>query len=278
VPELPEVETMRRGVLAVIGARIERVALPRRQDLRPLSVSPAPRTFQRRLKGQTIAAVERHGKRLALRLAGDERVVFEPRMTGLALLSDPPTTKHVRARFDLSGVGVERLVFWDRRGLGTLRLLDPKAFDEAVTARLGPDALTLGPQDLAQRLQASRRPLKVALLDQGVVAGIGNIYAAEALHAARIDPTRPCRELTLSEWRRLTKRLVNILEQAVRYEGSTLGDGTYRNALNQDGSYQSCHQVYAREGLPCLRRRCAGSIARIVQSQRATFYCPKCQT
>lgn len=277
MPELPEVETMRRGVLAVEGCRIERVRLPRRADVKPLTLEPAARSFQRRAKGRTIERVGRAGKRLVFELDGGERVVFEPRMTGLALLTDPPTTKHLRARFELSGGEVDELLLWDRRGLGTLRLLDPAAYAEAVSAKLGPDALELGPADLPERLGRSRRAVKVALLDQAVVAGIGNIYAAEALFAAKVDPRRECCELSRAEWRRLRRALIDVLEEAIRYEGSTLGDGTYRNALNQDGSYQNCHQVYARAGERCRRRRCRGEVERVVLGQRATFFCPVCQ-
>ncbi|MGE0710741.1 MAG: bifunctional DNA-formamidopyrimidine glycosylase/DNA-(apurinic or apyrimidinic site) lyase [Planctomycetota bacterium] len=277
MPELPEVETMRRGVAPVAGARIARVTLPRRADVRPLEVSPSPRAFRRGVEGREVAAVARAGKRLVLELSDGGRVVFEPRMTGLALLTDPPSEKHVRARFQLEGGAAPELVLWDRRGLGTLRLHDEEGYRREVLAKLGKDGLALEDGDLEAALGASARPIKVGLLDQAAVAGVGNIYAVEALFAARIDPLRECRALQPAEWRRLRKELVAVLEHAVRYEGSTLGDGTYRNALNQDGSYQSEHRVYGREGERCRRRGCRGAVVRVVLGQRATFYCPACQ-
>lgn len=281
MPELPEVETMRRGILSVEGSTIVALRLPRRKDVKPLTVEPSPRRFARHVAGRRIEAVERLGKRLILRLEEDRgvclRIVFEPRMTGLALLTDPPSTKHLRARFELAGGPAKELLLWDRRGLGTLRLMEPEDFEERVVARLGPDALALTPQDLPERLGERARPIKVALLDQAVVAGVGNIYAAEALFRAKVNPQRACRDLRASEWKLLRKALIEILETAIRYEGSTLGDGTYRNALNEDGSYQNQFRVYAREGETCSRRGCKGQIERIVQAQRATFFCATCQ-
>jgi formamidopyrimidine-DNA glycosylase len=125
------------------------------------------------------------------------------------------------------------------------------------------------------RLTRSRRAIKVALLDQAVVAGIGNLYAAELLHTAAIHPAKRCDQLTRDEWRRLADAAIEVLEEAIRYEGSTLGDGTYRNALNQNGSYQNLHRVYGRAGEPCPR--CGAVVVRMVQAQRSTFYCPQCQ-
>jgi formamidopyrimidine-DNA glycosylase len=127
-----------------------------------------------------------------------------------------------------------------------------------------------------ERLGASRRPIKVALLDQRAVAGIGNLYASEILHLAGIHPAHACRELTSRRWKALAAAAQTVLNAAIRYEGSTLSDGTYRNALNGEGGYQNQHRVYARAGRQCPRCRRA-TIARIVQAQRSTFYCPRCQ-
>ena len=169
------------------------------------------------------------------------------------------------------------LWFWDRRGLGTLQLLS----DEQLTARygsddIGPDALEVTPNLLRQRLGKSRRAIKVALLDQRAVAGIGNLYASEILHVARVNPQLPCAELSSARWQRIADATRHVLEEAVRYEGSTLSDGTYRNALNQAGSYQNQHRVYDRADEPCPRG-CRSVVQRIVQAQRSTFFCPKCQ-
>jgi formamidopyrimidine-DNA glycosylase len=200
-------------------------------------------------------------------------------MTGLVSISAPPTSEHVRLRLVLeAGSPVPELVFWDRRGLGTLSLLNPTEFAERLGPhKLGPDALLLTPDILNDRLGGSRRPIKVALLDQKAIAGIGNIYASESLHASKIHPARPCNTLRPREWRKLHKAIDKILRAAIESEGSTLSDGTYRNALNAEGNYQNCFRVYDREGERCKRCKGRKQIERIVQAQRATFFCPSCQ-
>jgi formamidopyrimidine-DNA glycosylase len=167
--------------------------------------------------------------------------------------------------------------FWDQRGLGNVRLYSAGQFANRFGLdRIGPDALGVSAEVLRERFGASRRAIKVALLDQRALAGVGNLYASEALHLAGIDPRRRCARLTVAQWGRLACALKEILEQAIRHEGSTLSDGTYRNALNQAGGYQNHHRVYDRRGEPC--RSCAGGvIERIVQAQRSTFFCPECQ-
>ena len=152
-------------------------------------------------------------------------------------------------RFELSGKRNRELLFWDRRGLGSVRLVTPSEFDERYgSAKLRPDALELSPEELQARLKASRREVKVALLDQRALAGVGNLYASEILHLAGIHPQRRCDRLRADDWHRIHAAMVEVLEEAIRYEGSTLGDGTYRNALNEEGGYQNHHRVYARAG------------------------------
>lgn len=269
---------MRRGIAPIRGSRIEACRWVRSRTIKPISVRPTRRTFGRRVKGRAISALERAGKRVVLLLDSGDRVVFEPRMTGLVLLEGPPSQKHLRVRLELSGGAAPELLFWDRRGLGTLSLLSPQEFAEQLGPdKLGPDALSLESGVLRTRLGTSRRAIKVALLDQRAVAGIGNIYAAETLHVARIHPTRPCASLAPREWRALEAAIREVLEEAVRYEGSDLGDGTYRSALEGDGTYQVHHRVYGREEEPCPRCRNPPPIERIVLAQRATFYCGRCQ-
>lgn len=275
MPELPEVETMRRGILPVVGSRIggvERLRCPRK----PIAFAPRGDAFRRRVAGREISGVERVGKRVVVRLESDDRIVLEPRMTGLVLLADPPDPLYLRVRFDLSGSGHNAFWYWDRRGLGSVRLFSPDEFSAALgPEKLGPDALGVSTDDLRRRLAASKRAIKVALLDQKAIAGIGNLYAAEILHVAGIHPSTRCDKLTEPKWRRLAEATREVLEEAIRYEGSTLGDGTYRNALNQDGGYQNLHRVYGKAGDPCPR--CGGEIRRVVQAQRSTFFCPACQ-
>ena len=217
------------------------------------------------------------GKRVVIRLNSGDAMVIEPRMTGLVLVSDAPTTEHLRLRLDFSGGPIQSVWYWDRRGLGNVRLLS----DAELTAtlgpeKLGPDALVTTPALLRSAFDHSCRPIKVALLDQRRVAGIGNLYASEILHLAGIHPDKRCDLLRLAHWQRIHAALIEVLELAIRYEGSTLSDGTYRNALNKSGGYQNAHRVYDRAGDTCPT--CGGgAIVRIVQAQRSTFYCPKCQ-
>ncbi len=276
MPELPEVETMRRGILGVVGARITGVEAID-GGLKPIRICPRPMLLGRRTVGCRIEAIERYGKRVALRLDSQAVLVFEPRMTGLILLADPPDPEHLRLRVRLAGVPSRQLLFWDRRGLGSVRLLQPRELiAELGPEKLGPDALEITSVQLRERLRPSRRAIKVALLDQRGVAGIGNLYAAEVLHVAGIHPAKHCDRLTSAEWDQLHAALQHVLSEAVHYEGSTLSDGTYRNALNTPGSYQNHHRVYGRAGQLCPT--CGGGpVRRIVQAQRATFFCPDCQ-
>lgn len=276
MPELPEVETMRRGILPVVGGRIVGV---RREPcrLKPIAVAPGLATFRRRAVGRTIAGVGRVGKRVVVELDSEERIVFEPRMTGLVLLADPPDREHCRLRLDLEGAAASTLLYWDRRGLGSVRLLSPRDFAAHFDPQaIGPDALSISAESLQQRLGRSQRAIKVALLDQKAVAGIGNLYASEILFLARIHPARPCQRLRRDDWRKLQAAVRKVLSAAIRCEGSTLSDGTYRNALNQAGSYQNHHRVYDRAGDTCRRCR-RGTVTRVVQAQRSTFFCATCQ-
>ena len=266
---------MRRGVAGVQGSRISEIGRVRCR-LRPIAIEPTLPRMRRRVVGKHVTSVDRVGKRVVLRLEGDARLVIEPRMAGLVLLAHPPDRAHLRFRIGFRGGSVDELFYWDRRGLGSVRLLGPREFAERLgPSRLGPDALAISSEAMQSRFGGSRRAIKVALLDQKAIAGIGNLYAAEILFHARIHPQRMCCSLRDAEWDALHAALLDVLHKAIRHEGSTLGDGTYRNALNQPGEYQNEHHVYARAGKPCLH--CGRDIRRIVQAQRSTFFCPCCQ-
>jgi formamidopyrimidine-DNA glycosylase len=278
MPELPEVETMRRGVLGVVGTRIndiERVACRRK----PIAIMPRIDRFRRRAVGCTIRDVGRVGKRVVLYLDSDDAIVLEPRMTGLVLVADPPSREHLRFRCKLAGNGIRELLYWDRRGLGNVRLFSPEEFAAAFgPEKMGPDALAMTAELFCQRLGGSRRAVKVALLDQRAVAGIGNLYASEILHLAGVHPARECDRIMRAQWLAIADATREVLETAIRYEGSTLGDGTYRNALNEAGGYQNHHRVYDRAGNACPRCGKGSQIVRIVQAQRSTFFCATCQS
>ena len=277
MPELPEVETMVRGLRPEIDQRtlLEMEFCPCTR--RPIQVTPSSRMFRQKVRNKRITRVFRFAKRVIIELDGPLFIVVEPRMTGLMLVSQPPTQEHRRICWHLSpkrGV-CDSFEFWDRRGLGTVRLLDQAGLS-TLTDSLGPDALEMTPDQWKVRLKKTKRAIKVAMLDQQLVAGIGNLYASEILHRAGISPHKAADKLTTPQIARLNESTSHILHEAIRYEGSTLGDGTYRNALNKDGSYQNSHVVYQKAGEACTR--CGKSeITRIVQAQRSTFYCPKCQ-
>ena len=281
MPELPEVETMVRGIRDVMTGRrlLELRACP--CDCRPLTLSPPFDEMARRANGQTVTAVRRVAKRVVIDLSSRDSFIIEPRMTGLMLLADPPDREHLRLEWQMAGGGRTRQTtsvwFWDRRGLGVVRLCDPEELERRLGSdSLGKDALLLTESDWHAACQRTTRPIKVALLDQKLVAGIGNLYASEILHQAGISPLRPASKVTREQARRLHAATQHVLLDAIEHEGSTLGDGTYRNALNQSGGYQNAHRVYDRETdlCPTCQR---GRVVRIVQSQRSTFFCRRCQ-
>lgn len=277
MPELPEVETMVRGIRPyVAGRRIDNVIRPR-CTRRPIALRPSFRSLRNRCVGRTVVSVERFAKRVLLRLSSGDVLAVEPRMTGLMLVADPPTREHLRMEWRFSSDdGAGSLWFWDRRGLGTVSLYGSGEFATDIVQRLGIDALQFSPADWRRICASTRRPIKVAMLDQKLIAGIGNLYASEILHVARVDPEKPASEITSATTRRLHAATTEVLTAAIKYEGSTLGDGTYRNALNKAGGYQNAHRVYGKAGERCTRCR-RGVIRRIVQAQRSTFFCPRCQ-
>ncbi len=276
MPELPEVETMRRGILAAVGGTVVQASrMP--CSRRPIEIAPRIDRLNRRVTGRQIIAVERLGKRVVIVLDSMDRLILEPRMTGLVLVGAAPTTEHLRFSLQLTGCSIRQILYWDRRGLGKVALwTDQQYYDKRNDGSLGPDALEITPEELANRLRPSKREVKVALLDQSKVLGIGNLYASEILHLAGVHPQTRCDRITSRRWSQIHQCMLEVLQQAIEYEGSTLSDGTYRNALNDSGSYQNEHRVYDRAGEPCPT--CGNAeIQRIVQAQRSTFFCRKCQ-
>lgn len=276
MPELPEVETMRRGIEAAQGAIVADI-LAGTCSRRPISIRPPLPALRRRLVGKQIRLIHRLGKRVVLSFDNDRHLVIEPRMTGLISVGELPTQDHLRLRIVLSSSPIDEILFWDRRGLGVVSLLDEPHLRILREQKLGPDALAITPDRLREQLQRSRRPIKVGLLDQHAIAGIGNLYASEILHHARIHPGTPCYKITRRQWPTIHSMMIQVLSDAIEHEGSTLSDGTYRNTLNNSGDYQNHHLVYDRQGERCLTCQRA-KIERIVQAQRSTFFCPQCQS
>jgi formamidopyrimidine-DNA glycosylase len=287
MPELPEVETMVRGIRPSVQGRQIREVLLCDCHCKPILLEPTIEVINKRVQGETVDRVWRRAKRVVLSLSSGDAFVIEPRMTGLMLLDEPPDEGHLRIQWSFKKTRQSKIVaqatvyndvwFWDRRGLGTVRLLDTDQ-QEAVLGlgNLGKDALEVTADDWWEVTRKTSSAIKVAMLDQKRVAGIGNLYASEILHVAKVSPELSANKLSKAQCSRIAETTVSILETSIQYEGSTLGDGTYRNALNKSGGYQNAHKVYAQEGETCPTCR-RSKIVRIVQAQRSTFFCRNCQ-
>lgn len=275
MPELPEVETIRRDLADRLVGRTFREARVHEADI-IMDGSP-PEAFTRRLEGRRILALERRAKYLAFRLEGPLVMQVQLRMTGRFAvgreLPDPEEYTHVAAEFLLDDG--HTLYYDDVRRLGGFRLLDPDAWSE-IEHRLGPEPLDADftPEDLAAALEGSRAPIKNRLLDQSRIAGLGNIYASEALHRARVDPRRPAGGLEPEEVERLHEAVRATLREALEHAGTTFRD--YRAVNGRSGAFQERLRVYARAAEPCPR--CGADVERIVQAGRSTFFCPGCQS
>ncbi len=284
MPELPEVETVRRGLASlVVGRRVERVEVGRERTVRRTSA----RAVIDGLTGVTFLAADRRGKYLLLPLDSGDTLMVHLRMTGQLLLApsggERPAHTHVAmtlAADPTTGTPAHELWFVDPRTFGEVVVFDPDHVDVEAPelARLGVDPLADDLSvDVLRRLFAGRRTrLKPLLLDQHVIAGVGNIYADEVLHAAKLHPNREAGTLRRPEVARVHHHLHRILEASVRAGGSTLGDRQYVDLMGSGGSYQDDHRVYGRTGLPCLT--CGrGIVRRTIAGGRSTHHCPVCQ-
>ena len=274
MPELPEVETIRRDLEPELTGRVIVDVEVHKADivLPPLD----PESFGRRLAGRRVVGVGRRAKYLLFRLDDGSLLQVQLRMSGRFTLGrevpDPTEFRHIAARLHLDD---GRTLFYDDvRRLGGFRLLAGCDW-EIEAARLGPEPLEPGYRaaDLGRTLAATRSPVKNALMDQRRVAGVGNIYASEALFRARVDPRRPGRDLEPDEVKRLHRTVRGVLREAIQQAGTSFKN--YRAVNGRSGEFQSSLDVYGREGEPC--RTCGDTIARIVQAGRSTFYCPSCQ-
>lgn len=282
MPELPEVETVRRGLEPHLsGARLSRVE-QRRADLR----FPFPEGFVQRLTGARVLGLERRAKYLLAPLSTDETLVAHLGMTGRFLVGGvKPGGFHLETGDDdkhthvvLETEAGTRIAFNDARRFGYMDLIATKALAaHSWFAALGPEPLSeaFDAESLAHALAGRRQNIKASLLDQRLVAGLGNIYVCEALYRAGLNPERPAGSLTAKETARLTAEIKAVLQEAIEAGGSTLRD--YRTADGDLGYFQHAFRAYDREGEPCLTRKCQGVMARIVQGGRSTFYCPVCQ-
>ncbi len=269
MPELPEVETIVRGLRPTLpGKTIEQIRV-----LHPDVLRQPRRDFSARLKGRIFESVQRRGKNIVLSLTEGVVLVVNLGMTGrLVWAGDAARTTHPAARFTLNDGPV--LVYDDVRRFGRLEAMDETAW-ALRDQRLGPEPLssTFTARRLHADLSRSISPIRSWLLDQRRVAGVGNIYANEALHLAGIHPQRSPKSMTEGEARKLHRALRRTLRSAVENRGTTLRD--YRDASGNPGGNASKLRVYGRGREPCLR--CSTRICRLVFGNRAAFYCPSCQ-
>ena len=275
MPELPEVETIRRQLAPrVVGRTIERVRV-----LDPLWCAPAaPRAVERRLSGRRIDALQRRGKYLIADLEGDRHLVMHLRMTGNLLWVAPEDDRaprpHLRVRLVLDDGNL--VLFVDQRRFGTGVVIDgSRRLEEYLAERVGPEPLDPGftPEVLARTARGRRAPVKAFLLDQRRVAGVGNIYADEALFRAGIHPLRPAGRLRRAEIERLHTGIVAALERGIDRQGASIDD--YRDANGERGSMQDEFLIHLRAGQPCIR--CGRPVTKTVAGGRATYLCSRCQ-
>jgi formamidopyrimidine-DNA glycosylase len=293
MPELPEVETVRKGLEPIlVGNAFARVE-QRRKDLR----FPLPKHFAERLEGRRVEALDRRAKYLLARLDDGEVLVMHLGMTGRFSIdhangeADTPgrfahnqadAPKHEHIVFHLGDGATIR--YSDARRFGFMDLVQgDKLASHALFKGLGVEPLSSSftPEWFAAKLKGKKTSIKAALVDQRLIAGVGNIYACEALFRARISPKRLAGTLATKTGKptEKTKALVDsvraVLEDAIRAGGSSLRD--YKRADGSLGEFQHRFKVYGREGKPCAKKGCGGTVRRIVQGGRSTFYCPTCQ-
>jgi len=287
MPELPEVETVRRGLApAMEGAVFEKV-VARRPDLR----FPLPRGFRKRLEGERVEALRRRGKYMIADLSSGESLILHLGMTGRFTIATaagaerpgdfydaaPGNPAHDHVSFTMRGGGGERRIDYnDPRRFGFMDLEKTAQLDASRHfAGMGPEPM--GPEFTPDRLKSAlsgrSAPIKAALLDQAVVAGLGNIYVCEALFRSKISPRRQARSLSAAKTALLHQKIRAVLAEAIEAGGSTLRD--FAASDGAAGQFQDRFRVYDREGEPCPD--CGGAIGRIVQAGRSTFFCGKCQ-
>lgn len=285
MPELPEVETVRRGLEPVLsGARLTRVR-QNRPDLR----FPFPERFPQRLEGATVERLERRAKYLLMPLSTGETWVTHLGMTGRFTLDGtqlgefeeaaPVAGKHEHVSLcAIRGGLATRVGFADARRFGFMGLIPTEAVEaHPWFAALGPEPLgnAFSGAHLAEAFAGRKQSIKVSLLDQRIVAGLGNIYVCEALFRARISPLVGAGKVSRPRLETLAAEVRNVLADAIAAGGSTLRD--FANAEGGQGYFQHRFDVYGREGQPCAREGCAGVVRRTVQAGRSTFWCPGCQ-
>jgi formamidopyrimidine-DNA glycosylase len=282
MPELPEVETVRRGLAPVMEGKRFLSVDQRRPDLR----FPFPERFVERLTGTRVERLRRRSKYILADLGSGETLLMHLGMSGRLLIDGARTAdmthdraapgKHDHVIFDMEG-GV-RIAFNDARRFGSMDLLPTDGADaHRLLANIGPEPLgnDFHADLLAARFAGRKTSVKTALLDQRIVAGLGNIYVCEALWRAGIAPDLLVGTIARDRLETLAQVIRDVLTEAIAAGGSSLRD--YRQADGELGYFQHGFAVYGREGKPCKKSGCGGTIDRLVQSARSTFHCPRCQ-
>ena len=282
MPELPEVETVRRGLAPAMEGRCIIRAEARRPDLR----FPLPERMIGRLTGARVLGLRRRSKYILADLSTDETLLIHLGMSGRMLLSDampgsfhhdhPAPEKHDHVILDMEGG--TRITFNDARRFGAMDLMATEMVDDHWLLRdIGPEPLgnAFDETYLVARLKGRNTPIKSALLDQKVIAGLGNIYVCEVLYRAGIDPSRKAGRIANARIAALVPIIREVLNEAIMAGGSSLKD--YRQTDGELGYFQHDFRVYGREGQACATPGCTGTIHRIAQSGRSSFYCPQCQ-
>ena len=279
MPELPEVETIRRDLeKEVVGKRIKTVEVT---GMRSIRRHPNKKHFASKLEGRKITGTERRGKYLLLRLDDGDVLVAHLGMSGQLLRARneqrDPLTKHTHVVITFTQGG--QLRFVDPRTFGELFVTTPEELAQQVPelAHLGFDPVDdmMSWTKFGELLTARKGKLKALLMDQKFVAGIGNIYSDEILFGAGLRYDRSSETLSSQEVRRLYRAMVETLQEAIKHRGSSLSDEQYRDLFGETGDYQSQHKVYDREGQAC--RRCRSTIVRVKFNGRSSFLCPQCQ-
>ena len=273
MPELPEVETIKRDLAKyVLSQTIRSIKVIDARVIRYVTAAE----FIRQLKGKRIEGIDRRGKAIILNLSSGLYFIVQPMMTGQVVHVEadktPDVVKETKIIFRLSSG--DTLLYNDQRLFGHLSLVKDLTTVKHFNA-MGPEPLTkaFNPAQLAQALKKTQRAIKPLLLDHKFVAGIGNIYACEILHRAKINPKRCARDLKPGEIKVLHRQTIDVLEEAILSRGSSMRN--YLDGKGQKGEFIKRIRVYAREGQPCLT--CRKPIERIIQTQRSTFYCRHCQ-